>query len=254
MRRVTRREFTALGCGTLGWLALGGCAETAGARQDGPKRLSARPKKGTQTTARGTSRLELDGARDGILQMPEKTEGTLPLLVLLHGAGGSAERQMGRMGAEARDAGLVVMAPDSRGGTWDAIVGPDFGPDVEFIDRALNRVFEQVDVDPARITLGGFSDGASYALSLGLANGSLFRRVLAFSPGFMTGGDVQGKPTIFISHGTADRVLPIERCSRVLVPQLRKFGYQITYREYDGGHMVPPEVAREGMQWAASTK
>ena len=106
MRRVTRREFAALGCGTLGWLALGGCAETAGARQDGPKRLSARPKKGTKTTARGTSRLELDGARDGILQMPEKTEGTLPLLVLLHGAGGSAERQMGRMGAEAREAGL----------------------------------------------------------------------------------------------------------------------------------------------------
>src|SRR5688500_2074179 len=151
--------------------------------------------------------------------MPEKTEGALPLLVLLHGAGGSAERQMGRMGAEARDAGLVVMAPDSRGGTWDVIAGPGFGADVEFIDRALARVFEQVDVDPTRITLGGFSDGASYALSLGLANGSLFRRVLAFSPGFMTGGDVQGKPIIFISHGTADRVLPIDRSSRVLVPQ-----------------------------------
>jgi phospholipase/carboxylesterase len=252
VRRVTRREFAALGCGALGWLAFGGCAEIAGARQDTPRRLSARPKKGTKTTARGTSRLELDRARDGILQMPEKTDGPLPLLVLLHGAGGSAERQMGRMGAEAQAAGLVVMAPDSRGGTWDAIVGPDFGADVEFIDRALKRVFEQVDVDPARTTLGGFSDGASYALSLGLANGSLFPRILAFSPGFMTGGEVQGKPSIFISHGTADRVLPIDRCSRILVPQLRKFGYQITYREFEGGHMVPPEITREGMQWAAT--
>ncbi len=251
MRDLTRREFAALGGGALAWLALGGCAEIAGARQDGHRRLSARPKKGTKTTARGTSKLEIERTRDGILQMPENTEGPLPLLVLLHGAGGSAERQMGRMGAEARAAGLVVMAPDSRGGTWDAIVGPDFGVDVEFIDRALNRVFEQVDVDPARITLGGFSDGASYALTLGLANGALFRRVLAFSPGFMTGGEVQGKPTIFISHGTADRVLPIDRCSRVLVPQLRKFGYEVTYREYDGPHMVPPEITREGMEWAA---
>ena len=218
VRRVTRREFAALGCGTLGWLALGGCSEIAGARQDGPRRLSTRPKKGTKTTARGTTRLELGGARDGILQMPEKTDGALPLLVLLHGAGGSAERQMGRMGAVARDAGLVVMAPDSRGGTWDVIAGPGFGADVEFIDRALARVFEQVDIDPARITLGGFSDGASYALSLGLANGDLFSHILAFSPGF-------------------------------LAPMLENAGYDLTYRVFDGDHSVPEVTARAAFRW-----
>ena len=31
----------------------------------------------------------------------------------------------------------------------------------------------------------GFSDGASYALSLGAANGDLFTHIAAFSPGFM---------------------------------------------------------------------
>ena len=56
-------------------------------------------------------------------------------------------------------------------------------------------------VDPARLVIGGFSDGASYALSLGLINGQLFRKVAAFSPGFVVTGEPEGKPRVFISHG-----------------------------------------------------
>jgi hypothetical protein len=35
-------------------------------------------------------------------------------------------------------------------------------------------------IDAARIALGGFSDGASYALSLGFGNGRLFRYIWRF--------------------------------------------------------------------------
>jgi phospholipase/carboxylesterase len=35
------------------------------------------------------------------------------------------------------------------------------------------------------VALGGFSDGASYALSLDLTNGDLFASLIAFSPGFI---------------------------------------------------------------------
>ena len=70
---------------------------------------------------------------------------------------------------------MSVLAPDSRGTTWDAI-REGFGDDVTFIDRALEHVFARVSIDPARVTVGGFSDGASYALSLGLANGDVFPR------------------------------------------------------------------------------
>jgi len=79
----------------------------------------------------------------------------------------------------------VIVAPDSRGRTWDAIEGR-MGPDVEFIDTALRSVFAHVRVNPARVAMAGFSDGASYALGLGLANGDLFSHVIAFSPGFVT--------------------------------------------------------------------
>jgi predicted esterase len=48
---------------------------------------------------------------------------------------------------------------------------------------------------PTHPTRGpGFSDGASYALSLGLANGDLFTHVLGFSPGFMRVPRHVGRP------------------------------------------------------------
>ena len=31
--------------------------------------------------------------------------------------------------------------------------------------------------------------------------------------------------------------------------QLKKEGYDVTYREHDGGHGTPPEIVREGMLW-----
>jgi phospholipase/carboxylesterase len=146
---------------------------------------------------------------------------------------------------------VAVLAPDSRDTTWDAI-RRGFGRDVMFVDRALDRVFDTMAIDPARVAAGGFSDGATYALSLGLINGDLFRRVVAFSPGFVIEGAPAGKPRFFISHGTADPILPIEQCSRAIVPALRARGYEVTFREFNGGHEVPPDIAREGLQWVAA--
>ena len=117
------------------------------------------------------------------------------------------------------------------------------------IDRALEHTFARYEVDPARLAVGGFSDGASYALSLGLTNGDLFTHVLALSPGFMAPGRRRGEPRVFVSHGSEDAVLPIARTSRRLVPQLQGSGYDVLYREFGGGHAVPRPVAREAVGW-----
>jgi predicted esterase len=172
------------------------------------------------------------------------------LLVLLHGAGGSGEGVLRRLGSAADEAGLAVLAPDSRDASWDAIRGR-FGRDVVFLNQALGRAFDTVAVDPGRIAVGGFSDGASYALSLGLINGELFTRVVAFSPGFVIERGRLGSPRFFISHGTADNILPIDSCSRRIVAGLQKRGYDVTFREFAGGHEIPAAIALEGMRWAA---
>jgi len=227
------------------------CRASAGA--DGREgRLTARPRANVVTSATGTRSLNLGARRDAILQVPAKAaEGPLPLLVLLHGAGGSGEGVLRRLGPAADAAGVAVLAPDSRDSSWDAIRG-GFGADITFIDRALARVFETIAIDPARIAIGGFSDGATYAVSLGVINGDLFPRVVAFSPGFVVDGTAHGHPAFFVSHGTADPILPIDQCSRVIVPRLRSRGYEVTFREFDGRHEVPPDIAAEGMKWIAA--
>jgi phospholipase/carboxylesterase len=148
----------------------------------------------------------------------------------------------------AEDRGVILLAPDSRAYTWDIVLGA-LGPDVEFVDRALARAFSLRAVDPKRVAIGGFSDGASYALSLGLANGDLFSRVVAFSPGFVADLPHRGAPRLFVSHGTRDEILPIDTCGRRIVNDARRQGYDVRFVEFDGGHGVPAEVAEAAMDW-----
>ena len=212
-------------------------------------RLTARPREGVKTTATGQVMLGLHTERDAILQLPENTtQSSLPLLIMLHGATQSAEDMFWYLGTTYEEAGVAVLAPNSRDNSWDAI-GGSFGVDVAHLNRALERVFELVAIDPARIAIGGFSDGASYALSLGMINGDLFPSVVAFSPGFVISGAPHGKPRVFISHGTHDHILPIDRCGRRIAASLISRGYEVTFREFDGDHEIPPDIAREGLKF-----
>jgi len=171
-----------------------------------------------------------------------------PLVLMLHGAGQSSDEGIRPFLPLAESEGLVLLAPDSRGRTWDFLCGP-YGADVAFIDQALGYVFRRCAIDPARITVEGFSDGASYALSLGLTNGDLFSHIVAFSPCILAPAAHVGRPRIFISHGTDDRVLPVDRCGRALAKRLENDGYAVSYDEFTGRHAVPSDVARRAAAW-----
>ena len=213
-------------------------------------RLVARPHPPRSSGRVGLQRPALAGKRDALVWVPDSYTPQLasPLIVLLHGAGGNAQGGLRLIGSLAEEAGVILVAPASQGVSWDVLYG-GYGPDVETVDHALHFVLERYAVDPRRLGIGGFSDGASYALSLGLTNGDLFSHIVAFSPGFAAPEAHRDKPAIFVSHGIRDEVLPIGPCSRRLVPLLRDLGYQVTYREFDGPHTVPVEVAREALAW-----
>jgi phospholipase/carboxylesterase len=201
----------------------------------------------------GLERLQVDGGAGGLVYVPAGVGPELPtpLVLLLHGAGATAQHGLDLLIGQADDAGLILVAPSSQGETWDLLLG-GYGPDVAWIDRALAEVFQRLPVDPTRLAVGGFSDGASYAISLGLTNGDLFSHVLAFSPGFAAPARRRGRPRLFLSHGTRDRVLPIHACSRRLVPELRQTGYQVRYREFEGGHVIPPAIVLDAVAWLGS--
>jgi len=213
-------------------------------------RLLARPVIVKEMAQRGLIRLGLGQLRDGLLYVPRAYEASrpAPLVVSLHGAGGNAGQGMSLLQSEAEQGGFIVLAVDSRRATWD-MLGGRYGPDVEFLNRALARTFDLYAVDPARVAIGGFSDGASYAPSLGITNGDLFGSIIAFSPGFMAPDAQRGQPSVFISHGKRDTVLPIDRCSQRIVPSLQSGGYPVLYREFDGPHTIPERIKVEAVDW-----
>ena len=197
----------------------------------------------------GTHQLGLASSRDGGLLVPETARAPTPLLVLLHGSAGSGRLALEHVRSAAEAHGVAVLAPDSFKITWDVLLDR-FGPDVRFIERALERTFQLLEIDRTRLGIGGFSDGASYALALGLRNAELFEIVLAFSPGFV--GPVLlsgGAPRVFLSHGVRDPVLPIDACSRRIAQLLRQGGVEVQSLEFDGPHTVPPGVVEQAMSW-----
>ena len=245
---LTRRAFI----GAAGATALWTCTRPGlAASSSSSGRLEARPGQPTGSIEPGEHPLGLATGRDGLVYIPSSFRPGTPtaLAVMLHGAGGRA-RAMHFANALAERYGVVLVTPDSRGRTWDVILDR-FGPDVEFINSALQKIFGLVTVDPGRLCVGGFSDGASYALTLGLGNGDLFTHVMAFSPGFVADVRRRGKPRVFDSHGTHDSVLPIDRTSRAIVSQLKRHGYNVTYHEFDGPHTVPGDIGDEGFKWLA---
>ncbi|MGE3793124.1 MAG: alpha/beta hydrolase [Dehalococcoidia bacterium] len=196
------------------------------------------------------SRVQQANGRVGYLFVPTGRRDPCPLMVLFHGAAQFAARSLELLQEPAAEAGVALLIPQSLDRTWDLILG-GFGADVTAVEDALGWTFERLNVDPSRLASAGFSDGGSYALSLGLANGDLFTHVAGWSPGFVSAPVRHGQPPVFVSHGTQDLVLPIDRCGRRVAADLERAGYDISYREFDGPHVLPPEIAREAFRWFA---
>lgn len=216
-------------------------------------RLTARPNnKGVKDSlTTGIQPLNLGGKRDGFIYVPAGYDHSRPasLAVMLHGAGGAPEHGLSLLRKYADDHYIILIAPASRAPTWDIIAEESFDRDVIFIDQALVLAFEAYTIDPSHIAIGGFSDGASYALCVGLSNGDLFTHIIAFSPGFAYTIEKKGKPAVFVSHGIKDSVLSIDHCSRRLVPQLQRQAYPVHYMEFDGAHEIPGNISKSGADW-----
>jgi phospholipase/carboxylesterase len=243
---LSRRGFI----GSLG--ALSAAAFIPALAQEQSARLTARPGKPTETGQPGRAALweERSGA---FLYIPKSYDPAKPtaLMVALHGAGGRSSGPLRTWTPQADAGNFVLVVPESSGTTWDAIRGL-YGDDVRLIDRALKLAFARVNVDPRRIVLQGFSDGASYGLGLALNNADLFTHVVASSPGFITRYERRrqgAKPAVFLSHGRGDPILPYSGAAGRIVPQLQDEGCDVTFRAFEGGHSVPVDVAGEAVKW-----
>ena len=124
-------------------LGTGGCmpaarSEEAAARASAGE-LSARPQPPRGTGAPGLHRLEDPLGRNALLYVPKgyRAEQPSALVVMLHGAGGTARHSIDLARRYADKHGFLLLAPGSRESSWDIISRRSYGPDVTRIDAAL---------------------------------------------------------------------------------------------------------------------
>jgi phospholipase/carboxylesterase len=230
--------------------------------------LAPAPAAGPELTARPPATPIANGdKRSGVLTLaggayaylPKGLTGApAPLLVSLYGAGGQPNQVLEVYRPYADQHGFVLLIPVSAKGTWDMIedlksrlgaemnVQPRYGKDLKAMDSALAEIFTKVAIDPRKVGIAGFSDGATYALSVGTANSDLFKTVIAFSPGpAFVGRNVEGQ-NIFISHGENDKVLPFAT-ARGHAARLRVKKANVAFERFGGGHEVPKDIREKAL-------
>jgi phospholipase/carboxylesterase len=218
-------------------------------------RLGARPGEPTMDPTYGTTPLGIGGSRDGLMHVPESydPDEPMPLFIALHPAWGSGSTWTSYPPRAERH-GFIFLAPDSRAYTWGTSSGA-FGPDTDFLDLALAHAFARCRVDPQRIAFGGFAAGASFALSLGVANGDLFSHLVGFTPTYFAPAEPRtGLPRAFVSHGVRDPVAPFLTTANFIVPRLVELGHDVTYHWFDGEHGVPAAVSEAALHWFLDTE
>ncbi|MEO7655543.1 MAG: alpha/beta hydrolase-fold protein [Sphingomicrobium sp.] len=227
----------------------------------GKGELSARPAASVQTLAAGETKLD----SGGIIYRPATLPaGSRPLLVLLHGHGQDNQQFIRMLEPWADHCGAIIFAPKAERITWDIIAKAKslessrsaprnapkkFGADAGRIDGELKSLFAAAPVDPRKVAIMGFSDGASYALSLGLPNPDLFKWVIALSPGFALWPDkVTHSQHVFIAHGQKDQRLAFATTRDGIVGPLKQANVPVEFREFDGDHVMVGAHIREALK------
>src|SRR5258707_5958468 len=138
---------------------------------------------------------------------------TYPLVVAMHGGSGNGGAFLWSWVREARTRGFVVIAPTAIGSTW-SLMEPDV--DRPSIDRMVEHVAAQWNIDPTRRLLTGMSDGGTFSYVLGLRGDCRFSHLApiaaVFHPMMMASADparVRSLP-VHIVHGARDWMFPPE--------------------------------------------
>ncbi len=182
-----------------------------------------------------------------------------PALVLLHGLG-SNEHDLFMFAGQV-DPRLVVMslraplAYDYGGYMWydmaegTGLQGETISRNLAGLADFLQTLPERYDLDPDRMYLGGFSQGAAMAGATGLLHPDRVAGVIMLS-GYLPppdgdtryfSGRAAGRP-FFQANGTLDQIVLID-WGRATRDALQRAGVDLTYREYPMGHEVSlPEM------------
>ncbi len=197
---------------------------------------------------------------------PRTRADAFPTLVLLHGRGDSAAGILPLAYEFERDDLLVisVQAPLELGGVmaggyeWYRLREPrrldeaTLRASLDALAEFLDTVKAAYPVDPERVVLLGFSQGAVMSLGAQALRPDSVAGVIALSGYFpieieRDAGNLVGRPT-FVAHGVHDDIIPVEAGRRTR-DVLERHGVDLTYREYGMAHQVSAEEMGEVRAW-----
>lgn len=208
-----------------------------------------------ETPPLGEVRIEQGDAR-AVLLTPSKIEPgkQYPLFTVLHGAGRQDEMLTKACQGEPDRRDAFFLIPRSVEPTWDLIVGGE-AKDIDFLAYAYDLIYRRYPIDPKRQVLIGYSDGASYALSLALSNPGLFDAALCWAAGFVMLDPTAlapeaPKPSIYLEYGTHDELFPFERIALPMKENLTRAGYPVEFSVDEGGrHWPSGSFQGEALDW-----
>ena len=200
------------------------------------------------------------------LVAPRARADAYPTLVLLHGRGDSAAG-IAPLGYEfERDDLLMisVQAPLELGGVmaggyeWYRLREPrrldeaTLRASLDALAEFLDTVKSAYPIDPERVVLLGFSQGAVMSLGAQALRPESVAGVIALSGYFpieveSDAGNLVGRPA-FVAHGVHDDIIPVE-AGRMTRDLLERHGVDLTYREYRMAHQVSAEEMAEARDW-----
>ena len=172
----------------------------------------------------------------------------IPLVIALHGGGGSGRDLIWSWVREARSRNFIVMAPTSTGRTWSFQAAYD----ALKIETAIGCLSNQWPIDSDNILLTGFSDGAIYALTCGLQERSPYSALAPIS-GVLHPIDLSfaADRRIYLVHGRLDWMFKVEYAYQSH-EILKNAGADILFREIeDLSHTYPREENAAILSWFA---
>lgn len=201
---------------------------------------------------------------------PEADEGPAPAVVLVHGRGADEEDLLGlRTHLPDRLHVLSVRAPAplGRGYTWydlDLSGGglhasqpdpEDFRRSLDALDAFVGRAVDAYELDPDRVGLFGFSQGAILSMTSVLERPDRYDWCVALhgylpdthDPATESVEGVEGFP-VFLGTGTEDDVIPAERTERA-AEALAAAGLDVTFETYPTGHGIGPDELDDAVRW-----
>lgn len=199
------------------------------------------------------------------LRTPSKVEPdkTYPALFVMHGMGSNEQNMLSLVdGLEDVFYIFSIRGPLSQPPGFAYFTIQGYGkPHREAFDQGINQLKAFIDyaserypINPDRIYLLGFSQGAIVSMTLGLTLGNRIKGVVALSgyiPGFVK-EEYKIEPveqlSLFISHGEYDNVLPYEWGveSKEFFQGLKS---NVAFQAYPEGHTVSIENQRDFTKW-----